>query len=93
MVISNGAMKEVRGFEATLSVDKELKVGLISESFSLWLHNHIKSPQVKSKDYFGKFHIELAVLHCSSKFWSCLYCLKLKIFLEPTMFCHLAVLI
>ena len=38
MVISNGAMKEVRGFEATLSVDKELKVGLISESFSLWLH-------------------------------------------------------
>ena len=49
MVISNGAMKEVRGFEATLSVDKELKVGLISESFSLWIHNHIKSPQVKSK--------------------------------------------
>ena len=59
MVISNGAMKEVRGFEATLSVDKELKVGLISESFSLWLHNHIKSPQVKSKDYFGIFHTVL----------------------------------
>ena len=59
MVISNGAMKEVRGFEATLSVDKELKVGLISERFSLWLHNHIKSPQVKSKDYFGIFHTVL----------------------------------
>ena len=45
MVIINGAMKKVRGFEATLSVDKELKVDLISESFSLWL----KSPKMGVK--------------------------------------------
>ena len=51
MVISNGAVKKVRGFKGTLSVDKELKVGLISESISLW---H-KSPKrgVKSLHHSG----------------------------------------